>query len=163
MRKIRVNGDALHAVFGRDKLDFAQGGHFLVRINPPEPHKFLGIGPAEFQYAGVVGRETIGGFAVAPGDDPHLHIKPVKVCHNVFKRLGLAPVKAYGLARRLEHGTVLDAVDDLGSVRAKTKIYHLHFQFSPRVEVISTVLRHGPWLSWVSGLQEAFGLRVVQF
>ena len=126
MGKIRVNGNALHAVFGHNLLNLAHRRHFLVRVNAPEAHKLVGIGPAEFKHAAVIGRETVGRFAVAACDDAKVYAKPVKIGHNILKRLGLALVKANSLAGSLEHGAVLDAVDDLRRIGTKTKINGIH-------------------------------------
>ena len=126
VRKVRVNGNPLHAVIGNHALNFAHRVHFFVRVNAPEPHKLVGISPAKLQHAVVVGRKSVSGFAVTTGYDPKLHTKIVQISHNLVKRLGLAGVKANGFAGRLEHGAVLDAVNDFWRVWAKAKVNNVH-------------------------------------
>ena len=131
MGQVWINGDALHAVRADHVFNFTHGGHFLVRVNAPEAHKFLWIGPAELQHALVVGRKAVGGFAVPPRDYAKFHAKTVEVRHNVGQGPGRAGVKADGLAGRLEHGAAFDAVDDLRRIGTETEINDVHNWYSP--------------------------------
>ena len=126
MGQIGVDGDALHAVFPDDLLDLAHGGHLLVGVDAPEAHELIGIGAAEFEHAVVVGRETVGGLGVAAGDDAQFHAHGVEVGHDLVQGLGLALVEADDLTGGLEHGAVLDAVDDLRRVGPEAEVDNVH-------------------------------------
>lgn len=126
MGQIGIDGDALHAVFFHGLHDLAHGGHFLVRINAPETHELVGIGPAEFQHAVVVGGKTVRRFRVASGDDAQLNADGVKMLHNLRQALRLARLEADDLACGLEHGAVLDAIDDFRRIGPEAKIDNFH-------------------------------------
>ena len=124
--QIGVDGDALHAVFLDDLFDLAHGGHLLVGVDAPEAHELVGIGTAEFEHAVVVGREAVGGLGVATGDHAQFHAHGVKVGHDLVQGLGLALVEADDFTGSLEHGAVLDAVDDLRRVGPESKVDNFH-------------------------------------
>ena len=124
--QIGVDGDTLHAVFLDDLLDLAHGGHLLVGVDAPEAHELVGVGAAEFEHAVVVGREAVGGLGVAAGDHAQFHAHGVEVGHDLVQGLGLALVEADDFTGSLEHGAVLDAVDDLRRVGPEAEVDNFH-------------------------------------
>ncbi len=107
-------------------FDFANGVHSLVGIDTPEAEKFVGIGAAEFKDAVVVGGETVGGFAVAAGNDAQLNATAIQVGHDFGQSLGDAFVEADGFTGGFEHRAVLDAVNDFRRVRAEAEVDYFH-------------------------------------
>ena len=81
---------------------------------------------AEFKDAVVVRGETVGGFAVAAGNDAQLNAAAIQVGHDFGQRLGDALVEADGFAGGFEHRAVLDAVDDFRRVRAEAEVDYFH-------------------------------------
>ena len=81
-------GDTAHTEVLDHVFDFANGVHSLVGVDTPEAEKFVGIGAAEFKDAVVVGGETVGGFAVAAGNDAQLNATAIQVGHDFGQSLG---------------------------------------------------------------------------
>ena len=68
-------------------------------VDTPEAEKFVGIGAAEFKDAVVVGGETIGGFAVAAGNDAQLNATAKKVACGAAESVPL--IRVTNLARTM--------------------------------------------------------------
>lgn len=101
MGEIGVGGDTAHTEILDHVFDFANGVHSLVGVDTPEAEKFVGIGAAEFKDAVVVGGETVGGFAVAAGNDAQLNATAIQVGHDFGQSLGDAFCRSRWLHRWL--------------------------------------------------------------